>query len=292
MASWARIADYRWRVPHDRSEPALAEFWTSYADGEHRGAAFVLRHPVRLLQAVRSVRHLTVIKANPSSTPGGRAVLATLSYPGPLGLPARLMGTAVLAVPADPEEHVTGSSAQTLRRKIRAAEKLGVTVRPVSDPDERRRLVKLADDAERSHPDPAYRVEEPHNQDLLEHALWLVAYDAGDQPLLLSVTPVDGQLATLRYFRTLGSGPAHSDSRYLMTHALVRELSARGVRWLIDTDPPGMQKNGLRHFQRMVGFRYARFTLYRTSTKATWAAVPTVAVADFALERVALLAIF
>lgn len=279
-------------MPSDTSEPALAAFWTEYVDGERRGAAFVLRHPLRLWQAFRGVRALPVIQARPTDTPGGAAVRRTLTHPGPLGLPARLMGTAVLSIPADPDDHVTGSSAQTLRRKIRAAEKAGVKVRPVTDRAERVRLVALADEQERNHPDAAYRVEDPSNDDLLDHDLWLLAEDGDGTPLLLSVTPVDGELATLRYFRTLGSGPAHSDSRYQMTHELARELSARGVRWLIDTDPPGMQKNGLRHFQRMVGFRYARFTLYRTATKVTWAAVPTVVLADVALEQVALLEVF
>jgi hypothetical protein len=273
----------------DTSEPALARFWTEYADGDRRGAAFVLRHPVRLWRAVRAVRALPVVKADPSTSAGGRAVRRTLTHRGPLGLPSRLMGHAVLAVPADPDEHVTGSSAQTLRRKIRSAQRLGVKVREVTDRHERVALIETADAQERHHPDAAYRVAEPDNADLLDHDLWLLAEDGDGTPLLLSVTPVDGELATLRYFRTLGSSPAHSDSRYLMTHALVRELSALGVRWLVDTDPPGMQKNGLRHFQRMVGFRYVRFTLYRTSTKVTIAAVPAVAIADVALEQVAVL---
>jgi hypothetical protein len=277
-------------VPVDTSEPALAAFWTEYADGDRRGAAFVLRHPVRLWRAFRGVRALPVIEAGPSASAGGAAVRRTLTHPGPLGLPARLMGTAVLAVPADPQEHVTGRSAQTLRRKIRSAEKLGVVVRPVSDPEERERLLKLADDTERTHPDAAYRVADPDNQDLLDHDLWLVADDADGDPLLLSVTPVDGDLATLRYFRTLGSGPAHSDSRYLMTHALVAELSAQGVRWLLDTDPPGMQKNGLRHFQRMVGFRYARIRLLRTRRVVAAVAVPAAVAAEPYLERASVLA--
>jgi hypothetical protein len=202
-----------------------------------------------------------------------------------------VLGTAVLEVPADPAEHVTGRRAQTLRRKIRAAERHGVTIRPVADA-ERVRLIALADDVERNHPDPAYRVESPRNHDLLEHDLWLVAEDPSGTPLLLSVTPVDGELATLRYFRTLGRGPAHSDARYLMTHRVVVELSARGVRWLLDTDPPGMQKNGLRHFQRMVGFRYARVRLARAARTLAVVAVPGYLTVEPYLERASALAAF
>ena len=273
----------------DRSEPALAEFWTSYADGERRGPAFAARHPGRLWSALRAIRRLPTIDARPSDTPGGRAIRATLSARGPLGVPARVLGAAVLTVPADPQDHLRGRSAQTLRRKIRSAERQGVTVHGVSDHCERMRLLVLADDAERNHPDPAYRVASPRNFDLLDHGLWLVASDSEGTPLLLSVTPVDGELATLRYFRTLGGGSAHSDSRYLMTHALVAELSQRGVRWLLDTDPPGIQKNGLRHFQRMVGFRYARVRLHRATSKLALIAVPTFLSVEQYLEPVSAL---
>ena len=76
-----------------------------------------------------------------------------------------------------------------------------------------------------------------------------------------SVAPRDGEFATLRYFRTLGAGDAHSDARYLATSALVAELAQHGVRYLLDTATPAEQTNGLRHFQRMVGFRYARVKL-------------------------------
>jgi hypothetical protein len=192
----------------------------------------------------------------------------------------------VLAVPADPAEHVDGRSAQTLRRKIRAAERAGVTWRAVTDPAERRSLLEIANRAEREHADPSYRVEAPSNDDLLDHDLWLVAVDAEGTPILLSVTPVDGDIATLRYFRTLGSGPAHSDSRYLMTHALVTELAQRGVRWLLDTEPPGAQTNGLRHFQRMVGFRYARVRLrHGGGTRLAAAALPAYVSAGLCLEH-------
>ena len=277
----------------DPAERELADFWTSYVESPWRGPRYLLRHPVRLWRAVRATLRLPVVDARPSDGPGGRAIRSTLDVRGPFGAPARVLGSAMLAVPADPRDHVTGSSAQTLRRKIRAAEKAGVTHRPVTDPDERRRLLEAANHAERSHPDPTHRVATPDNDDLLGHDLWLMAVDRDGEPLLLSVTPVDGELATLRYFRTLGSGSAHSDSRYLMTHALVGELAPLGVRWLIDTEPPGAQKNGLRHFQRMVGFRYGRVRLRSGRTTAVALSIPTACASlEPCLERASSLPIF
>ena len=85
-----------------------------------------------------------------------------------------------------------------------------------------------------------------------------MAVSRDGDPLLLSVTPTDGEWALLRWFRTLGQGDEYSNSRCLMSPAVVEALSVRGVRCLIDTTPPRRLPSGLRHFQRMVGFRIVR----------------------------------
>lgn len=240
------------------ADRALADFWTSYVEAGRGGVRYILRNPLRSLRALRGIRNLPVVRAaRPSDQSGGRAVRQILDLRGPYGVPARWWGSAALAVPADASEHVEGPRAQTLRRKIRAAERHGISCRPVPRA-ERIGLLARANAVERTHHDEQYRVLTPCNDDLLEHDLWMVAEDGAGEPLLLAVIPVDGELATLRYFRTLGVGEPYSLSRYLATHALVVELSKRGVRWLLDTEPPGAQKNGVRHFQRMVGFRYVR----------------------------------
>jgi hypothetical protein len=241
------------------SEQFLAAFWTAYVDAD-RSTGFLLRLP-RSWAAFRGVRRLPVIEARPSATPGGRAVRRVLAGRASYGVPGRLLGTAVLEVPADGDDFLLGRRAQTLRRKIRSAERRGLKVRRIDDEPERRAFVELASHAERTHVDPSYRVPVPRNDDLLDHDVWLTVEDPEGRPLLLAVTPRDGEFATLRYFRTLGSGDAYSDARYLATGALVAELARSGVRYLIDTATPAEQTNGLRHFQRMVGFRYARVRL-------------------------------
>lgn len=247
----------------DRPVSPLDEFWGAYADAGRPGPGFALRRPVAMAKALAAVRRLPHERVRPSSTPGGRAVREALEVRIVLGLPGRMLGTAALPVPERAEDHLEGRRAATLRRKVRAAQRAGTVVEPVTDPDERHRLLALADRHEREHPDATYRVEVPDNADLLEHDLWLVARDPAGEPLLLSVTPVDGRLATLRYFRTLGWGPAFSDARYLATAVLVEHLSQRGVRWLLDTESISAQTSGLRHFQKLVGFEYVRFVLAR-----------------------------
>ena len=247
-------------VPED-SEPLLAAYWDGYVDDGRRGARYVLAHRSESWAAFRAARRLPVLVASPSDSPGGQAVRSVLATRATYGVPGRLLGTAVLEVPTDPDDYLVGRSAQTLRRKIRSAQRHGLVVRRVEDAAERHELVGLANSAEQTHADPSYRVPTPDNDDLLQHDVWLTVDDAEGTPLLLAVAPHDGEFATLRYFRTLGSGDAHSDGRYLATSALVAELAGRGVRYLLDTATPPEQTNGLRHFQRMVGFRYARVRL-------------------------------
>jgi hypothetical protein len=245
----------------DASEQRLAAYWAEYVDAGRRGPRHALTHMGESWQAWKSIRRLPVLEASPSDSPGGRAVRDVLETRASYGVPGRLLGTAVLEVPPAPDDYLLGRRAQTLRRKIRSAQRRGLAVRRVADPAERRALLGVANNAEQKHADPAYRVSTPNNHDLLQHDVWLVVESPEGTPLLLSVTPHDGRFAILRYFRTLGSGQAHTDARYLASSAVVAELAERGVRYLMDTATPPEQTNGLRHFQRMVGFRYARVRL-------------------------------
>jgi len=185
-----------------------------------------------------------------------------------------------------PADHLQGSHAQTLRRKIRAAERMGIRCR-LALQSERPALLMRCNTAERGHRDERYRVSSPCNDDLLRHDLWMVVEDGAGHPLLLAVLPVDGPVATLRYFRTLGAGEHYSLSRYIGTHGAVSELSSRGVRWLLDTAPPGAQTNGVRHFQRMVGFRYLRL---RIDSPTLWRRVTSVPAAEVTHEPARVLA--
>jgi O-antigen/teichoic acid export membrane protein len=268
------------------ADRALAEFWTAYVEAGRIGVRYVIAHPLSFVRGARHIRRLPVVHAaRPSLRSGGLAVREMLQFSGPLGTPARWWGSAALAVPADASEYVTGPHAQTLRRKIRAAARQGISCRPVP-PAERTDLLALANLVQQNHYDEQYRVSTPHNDDLLLHDLWMLAEDNAGKPLLLAVIPVDGELATLRYFRTLGAGELYSLSRYLATEAVVAELSKRGARWLLDTSPPGAQTNGVRHFQRMVRFRYVRIRLTSRGIQAAGLTVwPTRDCRDSAVDR-------
>jgi hypothetical protein len=266
----------RWRgVRAGTAEPALARYYSEYRRSGHGAGAFVLRHPLASLIALVATVRLTSRTARLSAGVGGVAIHRALSRPALFTAPLGLTGVSVLTVPQDPQVYTRGPRKQTLRRRLRAAQRRGITFRPIDDPAERRALLLLADRAERSHPDPRYRIDRPDNEDLLDHDLWLAAFSAQGDPLLLAVTPTDGQWALLRYFRTLGRGPEHSDSRYLMSVALVRALAGRGIRHLVDEWHPGEIPEGLREFQRMVGFRIMRVVPRRGSPRPRSPSAPS-----------------
>ena len=259
------------------TEPALAAYFDCYMAaredsattrklGKHDkgllAAGFVASHPFQTLCAGVAMARLPRYRARLRPTPDGHAVRAALKTRTLGVVPMRSIGAAVLQIPAQEGEYRLGASRQTLRRKIRSAEKRGVTWRLVTSPEERRELLTLVDRSESEHPDQRYRREDPDNRDLLDHDLWLVA-EASGEPLLISVTPTDGEWASLRCFRTLASSPVHSDARYYALAQVVDQLGARGVRHLVDGTPPTNLTNGLRHYQRMVGFRYARVAIRR-----------------------------
>jgi hypothetical protein len=259
---------WRERCATATAERALSDFWAGYVELGQRAAVHVIRHPLATVAAVAGMARLPHVRAELPDTHEGRVLHRTLTRPGLLHTPFGRTGVAVLEVPADPDEYSLGADRQTLRRKVRSASKQGVTWRLVDDPAERMHLLALANQAEIDHADETYRNERPDNRDLLDVDLWLVAVGPDGAPVLLSVTPTAGDWALLRYFRRLGNSPVHSDTRYLMTQALVETLARRGVRHLVEGTHPAELPNGLRHFQRMVGFRLTRVSARRMPAPA------------------------
>jgi hypothetical protein len=247
--------------PADATEAEAAVnayFADVVAEGSPR--RFLLRHPVRSARARTALRRLPRLVAELPDEGEARGIRLHLWRP-PLSRWTTEGATGVLPVPSTPEEYRLGASKQTLRRKVRAAEKAGVTWRRIDDPGERQRLLDFVERYEREQAPADYRVTLPVLDDLPDYALWLAAFSREGAPLLLSVTPVHGDWALLRYFRSLADTDDASTARYLMTQVLVDHLVAAKVRWLADSVSPLRLTNGLRHFQRMVGFRLARIEL-------------------------------
>jgi hypothetical protein len=239
-------------------EPALSGYYSTFRRSGADPAGFVLRHPLASVLALVATVRLPSRTLRLSAASDGAALHRALSRPTLFHAPLGATGVSVLPVPSNSADYVHGSGRQTLRRRLRSARRSGVTCRSIDAQEEREALLELANQAERLHPNPRYRIDRPANADLLQYDLWLGAFSAQGQPLLLSVTPIDGEWALLRYFRTLGRGPQQSDSRYMMCVEVVQALSNRGVRYLVDTWHPGEIPEGLRQFQRLVGYRIMR----------------------------------
>lgn len=242
-------------------EAELAQVFADYVDADVSLWRYSLVRPITVLRSYRDIAALPALDADLPSTAEAEAVRAQLLEHA-TSRRVMLGVSAVLETPTTPGTYVDGAARQTLRRKIRAAEKQGVTVRIVPV-EERAGLLSLANLHEQANEREEYRNPSPENDDLLEYELWIAAYDAYDQPIMLSVTPCAGEWAVLRYFRTLIGGQASSDARYLMARELAEALAARGVRRLVDSARPHWLPNGLRHFQRMIGFRLVRIPRVR-----------------------------
>lgn len=240
---------------YERYDDDVATLWDRIGDAGAGRLHYVLRHPGRAWTGLRGAQGAR-LHYEPCGGPGARALLTTLSRRRLTRRDLALFGAAVLEVPADPAILLVGRRQQTLRRMLRKAEQAGLTCRAVP-PNERAALLTRVNAMERRHRLEAYRVAEPTNDDLLEHPLWRVCEREG-RPVLLVVVPVDGAWSCPRYFRTLGARAPHARAlaRWVATYDLVAQLSARGVRHPLDTEPPAVQTNGVRHFQRMVVFRY------------------------------------
>ncbi|MBE7200301.1 MAG: hypothetical protein INR70_21190 [Parafilimonas terrae] len=171
------------------------------------------------------------------------------------------LGACVLEIAARPQDYSLGSSKQTLRRKVKAAEKLGIYCRPVHDKGEQIALVATLDRAIAVKSNPLYRERDSDHSYLVGSGLWTVAFAPDGEPLVIAVTPRDGEWALLQAFVSLGETQLRSDARYLLTKVVVERLAVEGVRHLVDTRSPSQLPNGLRHFQRMLGFRIKRIRM-------------------------------
>lgn len=241
-------------------EAKLSRLCHDYVAAGMPGFVYFLRCPGRTLSAFLTICRMTPLRACPSGSAEGAAIRVELSRGSVIRRKAFPL-KAVLKLPPDPGQYELGASKQTLRRKTRRAERLGVGWARVVDPEEQQKLLLLAGERERIHPLGYRRTPQVDHNSLIIYGLWLAAYSAEGRPLLLSVIPVDGEWALLYYFRTLTTGQEASNARYLMTQVLANDLVRLGVRYLIDPASPLGLTNGLRHYQRMLGFRLVRFHL-------------------------------
>jgi hypothetical protein len=207
MASlWSKFYPGRsTRLTETDHQATVSCYFHDYVASGKPGYIYIARHPGKSLGAVIALfrlpcLHVAVSTAGIESA-AIRAFLSPHAAPllSPRSMPTRLTGfaTTALSLPLTAGQYSQGASKQTLRRKIRRAQKLGVHWVEVSDPSERQGLLKLAEEYERTHPDVTYRNPHPDNSALLKCRLWLAAYTSGGTPLLLVVAPIDGELALL-----------------------------------------------------------------------------------------------
>jgi hypothetical protein len=254
--------------PSDRSveraespaELTLSQYFTAYVDDGQRKLLFPVRHPLRTLRAVDALRALPVHAVPTAPGPDGALIRRLLTRPLLVRLVFRGIAS-MLVLPQDVSEYLAGGSKRRLREYIHTAGRLGLTYETVESPHQRSELLALADESERTNQVLRWRKEDPQNDDTMPLHTWVLVRAQDGRPLLLTVAAVDGEWAVLRYSRTLVRDKHSAVARYAAMPYLVEHLRAVGVSFLVDPGRPYWLSNGVRQYQRKVGFRLVRLRL-------------------------------
>jgi hypothetical protein len=132
------------------NEATLSLYFQNYRErGCERRFVYVIKHPLETLRVVITIFRSPSLSVEPSITADGALIREALT---PHSLPGRIAGftTGVLKLPNAPRQYMLGPAKQTLRRKVRAAQKLGVSWAEVVHPWERQELLELASQYERN----------------------------------------------------------------------------------------------------------------------------------------------
>lgn len=246
----------------------ISSFWQAQKNSNLRVRSFIPRNLWISLRVFVDHLLLKSIRAELSSAQMGQIIMVALKRKSSSSyFSVAVFGARILKIPARAAEYSMGANKQTLRRKVRAAYKGGVTWRSVSDLSEQQALIDALHLALSLK--SRYRMEGLDFSDCIDAGLWTVAFGHQGQPLLIAVTPYDGEWALLKCFVCLGETQQHSDARYLITQTVVERLSGLGVRYLADTASVSELPVGLWHFQRMTGFITARILLRRRAKAHT-----------------------
>lgn len=248
-------------APGSAREAMLDDYFAGLTSspGAAGKVGFVVRNAGTGLRVLRAMRALPELRLDAPDDPAGRIIRQKLADRGRLGrLPVLRDTTDVLVLPDEPSEYTKGAAMQTLRRKVRVATRLGVEVVELDRLDERRAWLAAAV-AAIGEPLRAMTMADSD----LELGMWLGARAADGRRLLLSVTPTSGRWAVLRYFRTFDGTDEAGTARYLVSQVLAERLAGQGIRYLVNTVAPFALPSGLRHFQKMLGWRTYRVVVDR-----------------------------
>jgi hypothetical protein len=201
----------------------------------------------RLLRSVAAIRRLPVLEVEVSDSPAGEAIASALAQRR--GLVPATTAAAVLELTAEPEAYLVGRRRQAVRTGLNHARRHGLSVRKVTEREERRaRALELVDAEVHEHFGPSLRqwAAAPRDES------WFTL-DAHGRTLAVAILTVDGSVARLNAVIS-ADGPLRSPARYLLSASVFMDLARSGVSHVLLEGslflPPG-----LLHFQRLLGFR-------------------------------------
>jgi hypothetical protein len=199
---------------------------------------------------VRLVHTLPALPVHLTASPTGVAIGEQLAGRS-LGVPRIRLCAAVLDVPADFAERPSGKRHQALRTALTAAQAAGMTVHIANDDRD-----EIAAQVVRSAP---WRAEWSQTVADRGNEEWIIALDRDRRLVGLAAILVDRQWASLITLIGLPDSPLQSHARYALHHAILRDLSRRGVRRLgVFEHSPLLLPPQTRHLQHIMGYRPVR----------------------------------
>jgi hypothetical protein len=195
-----------------------------------------------------------------STSQAGRAIEANMRRPLRAGVAKGTFGVGVLGLPDSLTTYLRGRERQALRTNVRRAEEAGIVCADLPPGSQRALVVhQLQDRGE---------FTEPHWAEELESADSFAIATGPDGGLFaVSATHVDGPVAMIVCFVSLGDGPQYSHARYALHKHLVGRLIDAGVQTVCINDCTLMLPPGLPYFQRRLGFVLRRVRLVRSRAR-------------------------
>src|SRR3954454_8125215 len=105
---------------------ALSQYLEDLSASSRPAGSFALRHPLRTARMLRALAGLPKVRVRLTDSPEGALIAKWLSR-GRGPRTSLHYAVTALPIPRTLDEFTSGSSKQTLRRKVREAQKRGVT---------------------------------------------------------------------------------------------------------------------------------------------------------------------
>jgi hypothetical protein len=226
-------------------------------------ARYGCRHPGQLMEVAAAILRLPRLQVIVSAESHGENLIKRLgrrSFSAMGWYPAE----SAMVLPVDEATYLRGKARQALRTNVTRAKKDGLRCLRVSDADERKRWTDEIFAARTAPENLAEFMEHYETRGAVGPTDMHVIVDAEDQLVALCEVAVDTETAMVDVFVKMPDHPSAAVARYMMLLDIVSGLIDRGVKVLLVDASRLHVSEGIRYFQRRVGFEPYNVRVRRT----------------------------